>query len=52
MKPNDDVLKDGSKMEESPRREPTVSRITLLEVLIAIAIAVALIAWLPKEWNR
>lgn len=46
------TTEDSFKAEDSLRTKKTVSRITLLEVLIAVAIIAALIAWLPKEWSR
>jgi len=38
--------------EEAARDNKPVSRITLVEVLIAVAIIVALILWLPSNWNK
>lgn len=38
---------DGSQRGKKARR-----RITWIEVLIIVAIIAALVAWLPKEWNK
>lgn len=41
-----------SKTDDSPRDKKAPSRVTLIEVLIAIGIIAALVAWLPAEWNK
>jgi hypothetical protein len=41
-----------SKTDDSPRDKKALSRVTLIEVLIAIGIIAALVAWLPAEWNK
>ena len=38
--------------EESPQRKKSISRITMIEVLIVVGIIAAVVAWLPKEWNK
>jgi hypothetical protein len=48
----DDAPNGNSKSVDSSREKEPYSRITLIEALIAVAIIVALCAWLPKEWNR
>lgn len=47
-----DTSDNCSRKDEVPRDREPVSRITLIEVLVAVAIIVALILWLPSEWNK
>jgi hypothetical protein len=51
MAPHDSPA-ERSKAEDSPHGKKAASRITLIEVLIAIGIIAALVAWLPAEWNK
>jgi len=41
-----------SKAAGSSQRKKSISRITLIEVLIVVGIIAALVAWLPNEWDK